>query len=158
MDFAKKPRTCASLFFLRADTKRRSTCRGLNTFHGVGSGQAILEMNNRKTVLSLSFVTPANLWIWVNRGWNSREFQSSSNPRVAGHGNFWWLVRNLQCQHSCSTELSICTQYVSNFLSMLVTIRSPDGREEQKVCTHLGLNVAPSGGECSPSSLAALRA
>lgn len=41
---------------------------GANTFRGVGSGQGMLEMNNRKTVLSLHYVTPANLWIWVNQG------------------------------------------------------------------------------------------
>lgn len=80
-------------------------------------------MNNRKTVLSLSFITSANLWIWVNRVWNSRT-QVTQVWQARGISVGW--MGNLQCQHSGSSVLNVFTHYVSYFLSILMLIRSPE--------------------------------
>ena len=97
-------------------------------------------MNNRKTVLSLNFIIPANLWIGVNRGWNSRT-QVTQLWQTRGISVGW--MGNLQCQHSCSTVLNTLTQYVSNFLFILMLIRSLEPEWNRgKGLYSLGLNVA----------------
>lgn len=103
-------------------------------------------MNNRKTVLSLSFITPANLWIGVNQGWNSRT-QVTQLWQARGISVGW--MGNLQCQHSRSTVLNTLSQYVSNFLSILMVIRSlePEWNREKGLYS-LGLNVATGHQEC----------
>lgn len=112
----------------------------------MGSRQNILGMNNRKTVLSLSFVTQAHLWIWVNRGWNSRtQVTRMWQPRGMSIG---WM-KNLQCQHLCSTVLNIFTQSASHFHSFLMLIRSPEpGWTQRYVWSYSGLNVATGCEEC----------
>lgn len=107
--------------------------------------------NNRKPGLSLSFITPANLWVWVNQGWNSRTQVTQVwqiGGVVVGESLDW--MGDLQCQHSCSTALNIFTQYVTNLLSILVLIRSPETRQKGggKSLYPLGDQMRPPAGEC----------
>lgn len=103
-------------------------------------------MNKRKTVLSLSFITPANLWLRVNRGWNSRT-QVTQVWQARGISVGW--MGNLQCQHSYSTVLNIFTQFVSNFLSIFMLIRSlQSGWNRGEGLYPFRLNVATGHEEC----------
>lgn len=100
-------------------------------------------MHNRKTVLSLSFITPANLWIRVNQVWNSRT-QVTQVWQARGISTGW--MGNFQSQHLFSSALNILAQYVSNLLSILVLIRS------LKACNRERKSWSPLWSKCDHQS------